>query len=89
MSRETFVKMLGSKGVQSAKQAPLDRFKTEDKNYENNRILYIPKHFDAREKWRKCQTIGKIRDQGHCASGWVRMPTCEVHEFNVYNMVFC
>lgn len=71
LSRENFVKMLGSRGVESAKKAPLIKFKTHDENYESN--LRIPKQFDARKKWRKCRTIGVVRDQGLCGSCWVRI----------------
>lgn len=75
LPRDTFIKMLGSKGVKSAKDAPRDRFKTDDENYKSNLFGHVPKHFDARKKWRKCLTIGEIRDQGHCGSCWVRIPT--------------
>lgn len=70
LSVENFVKLLGSKGVQAAKIASPDMFKTDDKAYENQRI---PKFFDARKKWRKCFTIGEVRDQGKCGSCWVRI----------------
>uniref|UniRef100_A0A8R1DZE2 Pept_C1 domain-containing protein n=1 Tax=Caenorhabditis japonica TaxID=281687 RepID=A0A8R1DZE2_CAEJA len=30
----------------------------------------LPDHFDAREKWSKCESIGNIRDQSDCGSCW-------------------
>lgn len=32
--------------------------------------LRLPKHFDAREKWPMCQSIGRIYDQGNCKSSY-------------------
>ena len=32
----------------------------------------LPEEFDARSKWPRCDTIGKIYDQGSCRSSWVR-----------------
>lgn len=61
--------MLGSKGVQLANAVNAHLYKTNDENY--NSLSTIPKKFDAREKWKKCSTIGEIRDQGHCGSCWV------------------
>lgn len=61
---------MGSKGVQGAKHASIDLFKTNDPAYDN--IFHkIPRSFDARKKWRHCYTIGEIRDQGLCGSCWV------------------
>lgn len=57
--------------MQSAKEASPDKFKLDDEAYENL-IGGIPKNFDARKKWKKCYTIGEIRDQGKCGSCWVR-----------------
>lgn len=71
LSVENFVKLLGSKGVQAAKKASPDKFKTDDEAYENSWFHRIPKHFDARKKWRQCTTIGQVRDQGKCGSCWV------------------
>jgi len=32
---------------------------------------YVPtEHFDAREKWSHCKSIGSIKNQGHCGSCW-------------------
>ncbi|CAI6373030.1 unnamed protein product [Macrosiphum euphorbiae] len=67
--KEHFVKMLGSKGVESAKHASAHEFKTNDVAYSNH-FGYIPRTFDARKKWRHCKTIGEVRDQGHCGSCW-------------------
>nr|ADK37857.1 putative cathepsin precursor [Sitobion avenae] len=64
-----FIKMLGSKGVESAKQASAHEFKTNDVAYDNH-FGHIPRTFDARKKWRHCRTIGEVRDQGHCGSCW-------------------
>lgn len=30
----------------------------------------LPDHFDARNAWGQCSTIGRILDQGHCGSCW-------------------
>ena len=30
----------------------------------------LPKEFDARKQWPKCETIGQIRDQASCGSCW-------------------
>jgi len=30
----------------------------------------IPKAFDARTAWKKCLSISRIRNQGHCGSCW-------------------
>ncbi|XP_014244675.1 cathepsin B-like [Cimex lectularius] len=49
--------------------------------FETNGLIYtkerlnissskIPEHFDAREKWQNCRSIGHIRDQGNCGSCW-------------------
>nr|BAD23812.1 cathepsin B-N1 [Tuberaphis styraci] len=69
LSIDSFVKLLGSKGVQAAKQASPDMFKTHDEAY-NSWSNRIPSSFDARKKWRKCSTIGEVRDQGKCGSCW-------------------
>ncbi|XP_015371589.1 PREDICTED: cathepsin B-like cysteine proteinase 4 isoform X2 [Diuraphis noxia] len=66
---EHFVKMLGSIGVESAKKASIDMFKTNDDAYDND-SGNIPRSFDARKKWRHCTTIGEVRDQGNCGSCW-------------------
>jgi cathepsin B len=69
LPEEHFIKMLGSTGVESAKQAKAHEFKINDVGYSNN-YHYIPRTFDARKKWRHCKTIGEVRDQGHCGSCW-------------------
>lgn len=69
-SKEDIIRLLGSKGVQGAKAASPNKFKTHDVAYENLRDR-IPKNFDARKKWRNCLTIGEVRDQGKCGSCWV------------------
>ncbi|XP_075215314.1 cathepsin B-like cysteine proteinase 4 [Lycorma delicatula] len=31
---------------------------------------FLPKYFDARDKWNYCQSLHKVRDQGECGSCW-------------------
>lgn len=68
-SKEHFLKLLGSKGVQIPNKNNIHLYKTEDPAY-----VYpddIPMFFDARKKWSSCRTIGAVRDQGNCKSCWV------------------
>lgn len=69
-TKEHFLKLLGSKGVQIPNKLNYGMYKTDDEAYDN---LFgrIPRHFDARKKWRHCNTIGQVRDQGRCGSCWV------------------
>ncbi|XP_050437994.1 cathepsin B-like isoform X4 [Adelges cooleyi] len=57
--------LCGSHGVEAAAKGP---FKTKDSKY--NSLHHIPESFDARKKWKRCKTIGVIRDQGNCGSCW-------------------
>jgi len=68
--KEHLLKLLGSKGVQTPNKINIKMYKSDDPEYyiENNKI---PRHFDARKKWRRCNTIGRVRDQGNCGSCWV------------------
>lgn len=70
--KENLVRLLGSKGVESAKKAKPSEIKTHDEIY-NKIFKDIPAKFDARKKWKKCSIIGTIRDQGNCGSCWVRL----------------
>lgn len=58
---------MGSRGVQIPDKAKYNMYKNDDDadNYQE-----IPRKFDARKKWIRCKTIGEVRDQGNCASGW-------------------
>ena len=42
----------------------------------DQRLLFeerdLPKNFDAREKWPKCETIREIGDVSGCGASWVR-----------------
>lgn len=64
------IRLLGSKGVQIPDKVNSKLYKTHDEAYDNF-FGRIPKHFDARRKWRHCDTIGKVLDQGNCGSDWV------------------
>jgi len=68
--KEDILKLLGSKGVQIPNKINYKMYKSEDSNYDNLHGR-IPKKFDARKKWKKCKTIGRIRDQGNWGSCWV------------------
>ncbi|XP_050530570.1 cathepsin B-like [Daktulosphaira vitifoliae] len=57
--------LLGSKGVRGAKNGLV---KSHDPKYSS--CHHIPKNFDARIKWKQCESIGTIRDQGNCGSCW-------------------
>ena len=50
-SKETILKLLGSKGVELAKKTKLSDYKSDDEAY-NNLFGRIPSKFDARKKWR-------------------------------------
>lgn len=65
--KEELLKLLGSKGVQIPNESNIHMYKTSDPKYETK----IPKFFDARKEWKKCRTIGAVRDQGNCGSCWV------------------
>lgn len=67
--KEHFLQLLGSKGVQIPNKNNIHLYKTEDPAYDS--IDEIPMVFDARQKWKRCQTIGAVRDQGNCKSSWV------------------
>lgn len=30
----------------------------------------LPQSFDSRRNWRRCRTLGKVKEQGSCASAW-------------------
>ncbi|XP_025204220.1 cathepsin B-like [Melanaphis sacchari] len=66
---EHILKLLGSKGVQIPNKANRKIYKSEDDAYDKF-VYNIPRKFDARKKWIKCSTIGKVRDQGNCGSSW-------------------
>lgn len=58
-------------------------YKSKDEAYVN---LFgrIPKKFDARREWRRCSTIGEIRDQGNCGSCWVRLNNNKLGTLQAY-----
>lgn len=58
--------LLGSRGVGATSEMN-SSYKTYDPEYD----IMIPLKFDARKQWLRCQTIGAVRDQGHCGSSWV------------------
>ncbi|XP_027849692.2 cathepsin B-like cysteine proteinase 5 [Aphis gossypii] len=67
--KEYFLKLLGSKRLQIPNKIYSKMYKIDDEAY-NRLPNKIPSYFDAREKWKHCSTIGKVRDQGHCGSCW-------------------
>lgn len=38
---------------------------------DNNISTKLPLSFDARQHWPACNSIGDIKNQGSCKSGWV------------------
>ncbi|XP_050531266.1 cathepsin B-like [Daktulosphaira vitifoliae] len=68
---EYFKRLLGSRGVGGPKEN--DPVKSHDPKYSS--CHHIPKEFDARKKWKQCKSIGTIRDQGNCVSGWALSTT--------------
>lgn len=64
------MRLLGSKGVQIPNAENAKLYKTNDPAYDEFHGR-IPREFDARKKWRYCNTISQVRDQGMCGSCWV------------------
>lgn len=69
-TKEHILRLLGSKGVQVPNHYNSKMYKTNDLSYG---VRSVPKNFDARANWRRCTTIGRVRDQGNCGSCWVRI----------------
>ncbi|XP_025198377.1 cathepsin B-like cysteine proteinase 6 [Melanaphis sacchari] len=67
--KEVILGLLGSRRIRIANDKNIcSLLKTNDPSYRwYNRIH---KKFDARKHWRRCKTIGAIRDQGNCGACW-------------------
>lgn len=50
--------------------SPMVDFNNNQSSFEDHFIL-MPSSFDARIRWPHCNSIGDIKNQGSCKSGWV------------------
>ncbi|VVC30633.1 Peptidase C1A, papain C-terminal,Peptidase C1A, propeptide [Cinara cedri] len=43
--------------------------------HKDNHFSFMPKRFDARNRWKKCTTIGEVRNMGNCVACWAHSTT--------------
>lgn len=36
---------------------------------------HLPENFDARRNWKRCRSVGRVKEQGNCASAWALVAT--------------
>ncbi|RZB38829.1 Peptidase C1 and/or Propeptide C1 domain containing protein, partial [Asbolus verrucosus] len=57
-------------GSMKEKLEMTDKYRRDSARREDRIFKKIPETFDARKRWPRCKTIGKIQSQGICGSDW-------------------